>query len=105
MIYYVPTQANGASHYRQTTSLGGKSYDLRFDWNGRESRWMLSIYDANNAILEGVAVVGGVDLLAYTHAIPGSMYVVDLQAAGDEPGLRDFSIGRGYALIYAEPDE
>lgn len=48
-----------------TIALGGVTYRLALVWNGTSACWVLDIYSADSvAILLGVPLVTGVDLLA-----------------------------------------
>lgn len=49
---------------RLSVTLGGTSYNLRTAWNEFAACWMLDINNQNNnALVDGIALVPGVDLL------------------------------------------
>lgn len=50
---------------RFSIQLGGVEYRMRLSWSQHQTCWCLEISDsAGNAILQGIPVVTGVDLLA-----------------------------------------
>lgn len=90
----------------QRTTLDGRDYLLYFSWNQRESRWYLTLCDADNdPIVCGVKLVARWDLLRLVtdaRRPPGKLYVDDPTGDGD-PGLDD--LGTRALLRYADAEE
>lgn len=90
--------------YSQRTVLDGKEYTLRFDWNGREGRWYLSLYlsDTGRAIVRGLKVLADWPLLTGVTDVdkpPGILLASDNSPQGGEPpGFQD--LGRRVTLLY-----
>ena len=61
-----------------TISLGGTFYNLTLRWSTSMAAWFLDLADANNnAVLTGIPLVTGLDLLAqYAYLGIGGMLVV-----------------------------
>jgi hypothetical protein len=97
--------------YRQTTSLEGRDYVLRFRWNTREARWYLDVADQDETpIVSGLKLVAEAPLLRLVRRDdrrpPGELWVRDREArtsaAGKlvarDPGLDE--LGGRCALLY-----
>lgn len=104
--------------YRQVTTLDGRDYVLRFNFNQREGKWYLSIGDERDVnIVHGIKVVPLVSLLRKVKDArkpPGLLMARDLTASdaafelGEkiidlDPGLND--LGGRVALFYFLEDE
>lgn len=80
--------------YRWRNRLDGEFWAMRMVWNSRVQRWYLDIANAaGTAVVEGLAVVTGHDLLAPIPAgnrPPGQLFVVDDSGAGRVPTRRGF---------------
>lgn len=62
-VYEVPITPGVAQAF--STTLLGVSYNMRLVWNSASNCWVLDIADQNNvAIVLGIPLVTGVDLLA-----------------------------------------
>lgn len=81
----------GIPQFVQQTSLDGRTYQLRFHWNERESSWYLEVADA-----EGTVIVAGRKLVANWPLLqrciseekpPGEIFVVDPTGSDVPPGL------------------
>lgn len=93
--------------YSMRVRLSGRDYIVRVDWNGREERFYLSLYDNDDApVLLGLKLVENWPLLVRHHANakvpPGELMVID--ANGDGPPLLD-DAGDRCRLVYLEPGE
>lgn len=90
---------------RQTVVLDGRAYLLELQWNGREGRWYLHLFDGAGAPLElGTKLVADLQLcrnLIDSRRPPGRLWFVDRGATGRDPGLDDLVSG-GFALLYEE---
>jgi hypothetical protein len=54
-----------ASPQTLTVTLAGVTYNMRVLWNAASQCWVLDIYDSSgNPVINGIALVTGVDLLA-----------------------------------------
>jgi hypothetical protein len=104
-VYTIPCTPGGSAAWTQRTALDGVDFILSFDWNGRMSRWMFSLADA-----EGVAVVSGKALNVNTQLLrgvvdtrrpPGELAVIDTQQRDDtDPGFDD--LGARFRLVYID---
>lgn len=117
MSLRIPT-STAFTDYRQTTTLEGRDYILRFLWNQREGSWFFSLFDADeDPIVEGVKVVVGFSLLRLVtdeRRPPGVLLAVDTtapvpdRAAGEkvlalDPGIDE--LGERVLLLYFPTDE
>ena len=90
---------------RQTVVLDGRTFLLELQWNGREGRWYMHLFDANAQPIElGMKLVANVRL--GRNAIdprmpPGRLGLLDRGATGRDPGIDDLSSG-AFALLYEE---
>lgn len=103
-----PAGAENA-HCSQRTTLDGRDYLFEIDWNQRESRWYLSMFDqTGDPILQGKKVVAGWDLLRLVideRRPPGRLYALDYSGTGTDPALDDVGLGKRVELVYADGDE
>lgn len=90
---------------RQTVRLDGRPFVLELQWNGREGRWYMHLFDSNAQPIElGMKLVANVRL--GRNAIdprmpPGALRFLDRGATGRDAGLDDLSSG-AFALVYEE---
>lgn len=107
MSLTVPTPTNGYPDETVRVSLDGRSYSIRWLWNGREGVWSFSIADADGTDLQcGVRVVLGANLLEWTsdpRAPGGAIMVVDATGGTTEPDLD--TLGQRVQVIYLTADE
>lgn len=93
--------------FKIRTILESVQVVFRFDWNGRDLRWALSIYDTsenplalflpmniNTELLERFEIVG---------LPPGLMMLYDTSGKNDEAGRDD--LGDRCKLVYVTSDE
>lgn len=90
-------------HQIQTTTLDGKRFRLRVDWNGRIERWFFDLLrDDDTPIVLGKALVTNADLLRQYRADPtcpqGVLMLVDQEGKDAEAGVLD--LGTRHALWY-----
>lgn len=81
---------------RWRSLLEGAWYSFRLAFNVRAQRWTLDLEnDDGTAIVQGLRVVEGVDLLAPHRwrpgVPPGQLYALDVRGSHTEPGRLDFS--------------
>jgi hypothetical protein len=88
-----------------SVTLNGLIYNFRTYWNSQpDAGWVMDIADQNNnSLVQGIALVTGVDILRQYHylGIAGQIYVVtkgDLLAAPTYAGL-----GSDTIVFYYEP--
>lgn len=91
--------------YDMTVTLDGSDYRLLFDWNGREDRWYLSLFDsAGSAVRRGMKVVPNWDLLygcVYQNRPPGKLVFLDARTrAGLNEAPNFQELGREVRLAY-----
>lgn len=86
------------------TTLDGVEYVLNFDWNGRESRWYMSI-----SMIDGTLLVAGIKLISNWPLLrrfadlrlpQGNLRAVDYSPQGGEPAGLVEDLGRRVKLIY-----
>jgi len=117
MSLRIPTSQR-FTDYRQTTTLEGRDFILRFLWNQREGTWFFSLFDSQeDPIVEGVKVVVGFPLLRLVtddRKPPGVLLAVDTtapvpdRAEGEkvlalDPGIDE--LGERVLLLYFPTDE
>jgi hypothetical protein len=87
------------------------AYNLRFNYNGREDAWYMSVRTTENtSIAEGIKMVLEFPLLrkiSSSNRPPGELMLVEdgdfTDNAGQLPGLTD--IGRRVSLLYFDAEE
>lgn len=88
--------------YTERVTLDGREYLLRFDWNGREGRWYLSIGTITEVwIRRGIKVVANWPLTRKSVDLrlpPGHLFAMDLTSNGEPPDFYD--LGRRVKLFY-----
>jgi hypothetical protein len=88
---------------RQRITLGGVVYDFVFQYNTRDERWRLSIYQENSVVLEGVKIMSTEDLLSkyklqnFKH---GTLYCVKSKKVNGEATYNNFGIDKPFTLVY-----
>lgn len=89
---------------RWRTLLEGSWYRFRIAYYERDQRWRMDVLtDAGAAVVEGVRMVEGRDLLAPFHHLtvpPGQMFVEDVERLGRSP---DRYAWQGFARLYYRP--
>lgn len=66
-------------------TLSGQTYDCRVALNSRIGVWSISFAQANTDIINGVALLGGVDILKQYNIPIENAYVVNLDQANQDP--------------------
>lgn len=91
--------------YSQRTTLDGREYHFRFQWNVREAKWYMSLKDsADSAIVDNVKVVANfpfLKLLTDARRPPGE--IIAQCTSGIDPGLKD--LGGRVTLTYVDAAE
>lgn len=95
-------------HQEQFTTLDGRSYIIRFDWNQRIQRWTFSMLQSNGtALLLNKGLVLGSDLLRQTRhdtRIPqGSLVCIDTTGQNTDPTLD--TLGVDHLLLFIRPED
>ena len=98
----------GEPLYTERVRLEDRDYVLRVDWNGREDRFYLGIYDTEDQpLLTGIKVIANWDFLSRSawnaELPPGSLIAIDLEQGGEPPTYQDF--GTRVRLFYYASDE
>ena len=90
-----------------TVTLSGRDYRLRTDYNGREDRWYLYLFDADGVLVSGpMRVRPGIDLLRKvrwkTSCPAGALIAFDLSGTAESPGAAPSwaEYGRRVRLFY-----
>ncbi|RQZ76387.1 hypothetical protein DF052_00060 [Burkholderia glumae] len=97
-IYEIPLSSDGQVF---KISLGGTSYQLTVQWRSVISMWLLDIADASgNAMLSGIPLVTGVDLLEQ-FGYMGLGGALRVQGADDPDNLPTYDdLGTSSALYW-----
>lgn len=69
-----------------SVTLGGEKYDMRVTINSRTGVWSLSLGQDGETLVDGVALVGGVDVFAPYNIGIENAYVVNLDEPNLDPG-------------------
>lgn len=87
-------------YYSGVKVLDGNSYKLKVRWNTYTEKWYLDIKGLTNDVeINGIALLGGKDLLApYGYRELGQLWIVDNQHADADPNYDD--IGGRFTLEY-----
>lgn len=105
MIHYVPTSTHPetSTHYTQTTSFEGVDYILRFDYLQAQDQWSMSMYTAaDRALILGVPIVAGADLLARCRDPErprGSLFLIPGKST---PSRLELGESRAERLVYVD---
>jgi hypothetical protein len=94
--------------YKERVRLEGRDYIFRFDWNDREQRYYMHIFDQDEVpLLLGVKVIANWGMLTRHHfnpaLPPGELIPMDLEQGGEPPTFDDF--GTRVRLFYYASDE
>jgi len=93
--------------FTETVTLSGTEYVLSFQYNQREDRWYVSLYDTNgNAIYLGRKIVCNIPLFrkcASGSRPLGDLFAQTLTADDTPPKLEE--LGDRVKLVYYEPGE
>ena len=101
MIYQIPLQGINESF---DISILGVSYDFRLQWLGEPfNNWIFSFGKDGKLILEGMALVTGVDLLAPLKAL-NLGFRLRVGYVGQDTGITQSNLGVKYQLIVEEND-
>lgn len=101
MALKIPVTDNAYSN--QELTIAGIKYNFKFSYNGRDSRWRLSIFIDDTAVILGVkimeneALLGRYRLTTFAH---GDLIVLRVKDDGQDCGRNNFGIGKAYELIY-----
>lgn len=88
--------------YTERVTLNGLEYVLKFDWNGRQKRWFLSILDIDeNALASGIKIVCDSIMLRRWVGRPGYTkgMLTAMSLFSDAPPTF-YEFGRRVQLIY-----
>lgn len=84
----------GTPLFDMRVTLNGTDFILKFDWADRESRFYMSIFDANGIVITaGIKLISGWPLLTretLPNAPQGNFVVVDPE--NEPPQLADFGL-------------
>lgn len=102
-IYEIPTVPQSST---QTISLNGTLYQIALNWCAPAACWMMNIADQNgNAIVNGVPLVTGADLLAqFEYLGIGSGIGMFVQSDNDPDEVPSYgSLGSTSHLFFIAP--
>lgn len=90
--------------YEYTVQLEGITYELRFTFNDRMSKWMISILDVNANLLVGeVPVIVNYPIFDRYKVVglpPGTIYAFDTANTNTDPGR--YELGARVRIFYQE---
>lgn len=92
-------------YYTQRTRLEGRDYVLGLEYNEREQRWYLSLYDeAEDPIAIGIKLIANWSLLhPYRYdqrTPPGQLTCSDITGDGSPPTMLELGAGKRCELLY-----
>ena len=94
--------------YTEALVLDSKTWVLGFTWNNLASRWLMSITSTAGLIIDGIALVPGILLLAphVKDALPSGDFII-LSPNGSTGPITFDNIGDNlnYLLLYADQSE
>jgi hypothetical protein len=104
-VIIIPTDSSGTiREYTEKIGLEGVAYTFKLSWNVRTETWMLSIAALDGtAIIDGVAVTCGVDLLrgcVVTGRPPGLLFAAPTDGDITRPAID--GLGSRVLLYYRE---
>lgn len=80
-----------AVNQRQRVEMEGARYDIDFLWNGRAEVWTVNIYNTQgNALVEGVALMLGVNPFDQYNLEIGALIVYDSEQGSNEADISNF---------------
>lgn len=89
-------------------TIFGETYNCRVILNSRTGVWSISIFDSNSVVIvEGIALLGGVDILNQYNLPIENMYVVNLDKTNQDPSKDNLgTIAKLFVLTDEEvPDD
>ena len=100
MIEYYEISVPDHNDSEMRVSLDGEYYYFRTTWNERGGFWLLSIYDANNNLIIGMAkLVPGTIWNFFYQSSCGPSGIIGVQSGNESIGRNDFINGSAH-LIY-----
>lgn len=98
----IPITTYNAPSFTMTLTLDGRYYVFRFDWNERDTVWLLSIYDVDGNVMIGNMKLVVDYLLLYNFKVknmpPGELFLNNTTGDG-KPCLFD-DLGTKCKLLY-----
>jgi len=109
MTFLIIPVDNTVPSFTVTLNIEGIFFKFNFDYNYRDARWHLSIYNTDNTpVLLGLKLVLNYELI-FQHPIEGlprgSLMLYDLSSTNDPCVFDDKSLGDRCQLIYITSDE
>lgn len=77
-------------------------YDIRVLWNTRNKKWSISISQAGIEIVNGVGLVGGIDIFKQYNIALENGFTVNLIDGSLDPDFEDFGTGAKLFLLTDE---
>ena len=92
-------------YYVGTKSLDGNTYRIKVRWNRYTEKWYMDLNGINNNIsINGIALLGGKDLLLqYGYADLGQLWLIDNTGANENPTFDE--VGARFELEYTPVGE
>lgn len=105
MMAVVELPLSSAPAQSFTTQLGDKKFYIEVKFNSRNGVWTLDLYDdaSREALLLGLPILLGVDLLDAYNLPYGGLIAIDRTGQGKDAGADD--LGSRVALYWVSPDE
>lgn len=104
MAFIIPTPDSTEPRRRQRTEIEGREYVFVFDWNAREAKWSLSLYDQDeSAIVTGIKLVIDFPLIrtvSDSRAPSGDLFVTS--DGNEDPTLDTL---KDFVLVYITQEE
>ena len=97
----IPLDSNPEQLFSIT--LDGNTYDMRVKLNSRLQQWSASFAQSGVDILNGIALVGGIDILQQFNIPIDNMYVVNLDNESLDPSADNLgTVAKLFVLTDAE---
>lgn len=98
----------GTAYSNQEVTLAGIKYNFKFQYNGRDSRWRLSILLGDTTVISGVKIMENERLL-WRYRLPqfqhGDLFCIRFKDDGKEVGRDNFGVDKAYELLYLTNEE
>ena len=75
-----------------SSTLNGETYDIRVVLNSRTGIWSISFAQNGEDIINGVAILGGIDILQQYNLLINNIYLVNLDNASQDPSKNNLGI-------------
>lgn len=79
--------------------LRGETYDVRVALNHRLQVWTISFSQLGVSLIDGVAILGGVDILKQHNLPIDNMFVINLDNPNQDPDISEFGVSSKLVML------